>query len=273
MYKMTEDRPNSLCPKVNKPREFPKRTPIICYDKPNAVMIDRTAYDKARHDALLGDVVLTLTVPKKSAKTWEMSKGDLCRITVIEGSQVGDINIWNLYNPKERFYSGKTRQLHAAHLTTYDRLWSNLPYLRPLATVIADSLSRYGVDEDGGSVHDVIGTRCDNHTIELITGKPTNDSCHSYLTKAVEKVGLTEDDVHDVWNIFMCTGFTKDTHQYFCKASPSRKGDYIEFIAEMDLLVGLSACPQGDVSIAVGQPVPDNICYPLGVEIFRGKEK
>lgn len=53
--------------------------------------------------------------------------------------------------------SGKTRQLHASHLTTYDRLWSNLPYMRPLATVIGDSLNRYGIDEDGGSVHDVIG--------------------------------------------------------------------------------------------------------------------
>lgn len=53
------------------------------------------------------------------------------------------------------------------------------------------------------------GTRCDNYTTKLITGQETNDSCHSYLTEAVSKAGLTEDDVHDVWNIFMCTGFTK----------------------------------------------------------------
>ncbi len=26
--------------------------------------------------------------------------------------------------------------------------------------------------------------------------------------------------VHDVLNVFMCTGFTQDTHQYFMKASP-----------------------------------------------------
>ncbi|XP_012254270.2 uncharacterized protein C11D3.03c isoform X2 [Athalia rosae] len=264
--------PTGLCPKLNKPREFPKRPPIVCYDKPEAVLIDRTAYDKARHDALLGDIVESLIVHKRSARIWKVLKGDLCRITVIQGSQVGDVNLWNLHNPKERFYSGKTRQLHAAHLTTYDRLWSNLPYLRPMATVIADSLSRYGIDEDGASVHDVIGTRCDNYTIELITGKPTTDSCHSYLTQAAIEAGLTEDDVHDVWNIFMCTGFTKNTGQYFCKASPARKGDYIEFIADMDLLVGLSACPQGDVSLPVGQVVPIQICHPLGVEVFRAKK-
>jgi uncharacterized protein YcgI (DUF1989 family) len=37
----------------------------------------------------------------------------------------------------------------------------------------------------------------------------------------------------------------QDTHQYFTKASPARKGDYIEFIADMDLLVAMSTCPQG----------------------------
>lgn len=35
------------------------------------------------------------------------------------------------------------------------------------------------------------------------------------------------------------------THQYFTKASPAKIGDYIEFIADMDLIVALSTCPQG----------------------------
>ena len=44
----------------------------------------------------------------------------------------------------------------------------------------------------------------------------------------------------------MCTGFTRDTGQYFMKASPARAGDSIEFFAEIDLLGVLSACPGGD---------------------------
>jgi uncharacterized protein YcgI (DUF1989 family) len=36
----------------------------------------------------MGKQVQKCTVPKKSAATWEMKEGDLCRITVTEGSQV-----------------------------------------------------------------------------------------------------------------------------------------------------------------------------------------
>ncbi|XP_055849737.1 uncharacterized protein LOC129914484 [Episyrphus balteatus] len=259
----------SWCGRDFKPRIFKKYSPIICYEKSSYSCVSKTDYDDKRHNALMGEKVQTLVVPKRSARTWNLQMGDLCRITVSEGSQVGDMNFWNSDNTKERFYSGKTRQFHSTHLKVYDQLWSCMPYLRPMATFVFDSLAKYGIDEDGGSLHDVIGTRCDDYTYKLITGKERFGSCHSYLTEAVKKIGLTEEDVHDVWNIFMCTGFTKDTQQYFCKPSPAQKGDYIEFIADMNLLVALSACPQGDVSIPVGQEVPDDLCHPLLVEVFR----
>ena len=68
----------------------------------------------------------------------------------------------------------------------------------------------------------------------------------------------------------MCTGFTKDTHQYFMKASPARPGDFLEFFAEIDLLGALSTCPGGDCS---AEHSSDNAkCYPLLVEIFESKE-
>ena len=41
--------------------------------------------------------------------------------------------------------------------------------------------------------------------------------------------------VHDVLNVFMCSGFTPDTKQYFIKASPVRTGDYLKMFAEIDL--------------------------------------
>ena len=68
-----------------------------------------------------------------------------------------------------------------------------------------------------------------------------------------------------------CPGFTRDKGQYFSKPSPARKGDYIEWIAEVDLLVGLSACPFGDVSAPCGTPLDQIEGFPLLVEIFDVK--
>ena len=199
----------SWCGRDDKPRKFINYQPVVCYDKPKSATVSKSEYDQKRYEAIVGDVIKSIIVPKKTARTWTMQKGDLCRITVVDGAQVGDLNFWNLDNPRERFYSGKTRQLHSTHLKVYDRLWSCLPYLRPMATFIFDTLSGYGIDADGGSLHDVIGTRCDDYTYKLITGKERFGSCHSYLKEAIKERGLKEEDVHDVWNIFMCTGFTK----------------------------------------------------------------
>ena len=60
---------------------------------------------------------------------------------------------------------------------------------------------------------------------------------------------------------------TIDKHIELCYTIfPS--GDYIDLYAEMDLLVGLSACPQGDVSIPCGQHVPEELCLPLKMDVF-----
>jgi len=182
------------------------------------------------------------------------------------------LNLWNANDPSERFFSGKTRALHATHVTTDDRLWSNLPHMRPLATITHDTLDWYGFDDYAGGVHDVIGTRCDSYTNHLLTVEDYHYCCHSNLTRALataKGMGLSEEEphVHDVLNVFMCTGFTRDTQQYFMKASPVRPGDFIEFFAEIDLLAGLSACPVGDCSTVHSSDTAH--CYPLRVEIYR----
>ena len=64
----------------------------------------------------------------------------------------------------------------------------------------------------------------------------------------------------------MCSGYDRSTHEFVVRGTPARDGDYIEWVAEMDLLVALSACPAGDVSISCGDPTPPK-CYPMDVVI------
>ena len=157
-----------------------------------------------------------IEIPARDARSCVVKAGHMWRIVCHQGPQVADMNCWALENPQEHFYASKTRQIHATHLTTGDRLWSNMPYLRPLATITADTIA-YGFDDDGAGVHDVIGSRCDPYTNKLMTGAESHVCCHSNLTRQAVRDGLTEAHVHDVLNVFMCTGFTLDTHQYFTK--------------------------------------------------------
>jgi len=188
---------------------------------------------------------------------------------VIEGPQVADLNVWNFNNPRERFWASRTRQLHATHVSTFDRLWSCLPYLRPMLTITGDSI-QYGIDEDGGRCHDLLGTRCDPYVNRLLTGEDFDYHCHSNLTRAVLPFGLTEADVHDVLNVFQVTGLVDG--RYFMKASPAQTGDFFEFFAEMDLLCALSTCPGGDLSLPLWGPDAQDtisVCRPLGIEVYE----
>lgn len=212
-----------------------------------------------------------LKVPIREGRAWEVPAGHIFRISTADGPQVGDLNIWNRHDPRERMWASRTRQLQGAHVSTYDRLWSTLPFMRPLTTIIADSLADYGIDEHGARVHDLLGTRCDPYINKLLTGEDFDHHCHSNLTRAVLPYGLTEFDVHDVLNVFQATGLNSDD-KYFMKASPSKKGDYIEFFAEIDLLCAVSACPGGDLSLPMwGDEAEDTlkVCRPLTVEVFE----
>jgi uncharacterized protein YcgI (DUF1989 family) len=149
----------------------------------------------------------TVEIPPREARSWKVPAGCLWRIICHSGPQVADMNCWSLNDPKEKFYSSKTRQIHATHLSRGDRLWSSFPYLRPMATIVEDTID-YGFDDDGAGVHDVIGSRCDPYTNWYMTGGENfQHCCHSNLTRqAVVMDDLKEEDVHDVLNVFMCTG-------------------------------------------------------------------
>ncbi|WP_209506504.1 MULTISPECIES: DUF1989 domain-containing protein [unclassified Ruegeria] len=242
--------------------------PVICYPNDALPRPDLPWMRSVRQRAAKTGEVL---VPPREARCFDVPAGHFFRITSVEGPQVGDLNLWNRNDLSERFYSGKTRALHGTHLTIGERMWSSFPHLRPMATIIADTLEWYGIDAYGGSVHDVIGTRCDPYTGNLLSGTQYHHCCHSNLTRALaDYLNIPMDEaepaVHDVLNVFMCTGFTRDTGRYFMKASPVRPGDYLEFFAEIDLLGNLSACPGGDCSSEHSSDTA--ACYPLLVETF-----
>lgn len=107
--------------------------------------------------------------------------------------------------------------------------------------MVHDSLAWYGRDARGGRVHDLLGTRCDPYVGALLAAGHAYDfHCHSNLVRAVRPWGLDERDVHDVLNLFQVTGLD-DRGRYCMSPCPAVAGDCVEFLAEQDLLMALSA--------------------------------
>ena len=251
-------------------------TPLYTASAGTPLGIDPEFYDSlsVRHNGL--QAIRDFEIPKRSGRAWTMKAGEVCRIVALEGPQVVDFNAWNQHDTGERFWASRTRQLVGAHVNIYDQLWSCLPYLRPMLTVIDESIcygdEKTGLDEDGAGCHDLLGTRCDPYIHKILTGEELDCCCHSNLLNAAQKYGLQESDIHDVINIFQVTGLTPGSEQYFVKPCPAKQGDYFEFYAEIDLICAASACPHGDMSKPIwGENAVDpiEICRPIGIEIYQ----
>src|SRR5258708_9083750 len=99
------------------PPAYQAATPALSVDK---AFYKRIAEGSGRR------LVESFTIPIRSGRAWKVPAGHVFRIVTVEGPQVGDLNIWNADNPRERLWASRPRQLHAAPLTTLDRLCAAL---------------------------------------------------------------------------------------------------------------------------------------------------
>ena len=79
-----------------------------------ALDVDRAFYD--RFAGVRHELVDSFEIPIRSGRAWTVPQGHLCRIVTVEGPQVGDLNVWNLHDPRERMWAARTRQLQRAHI-------------------------------------------------------------------------------------------------------------------------------------------------------------
>jgi uncharacterized protein YcgI (DUF1989 family) len=228
------------------------------YSSPKFDVVDMQFYGRLAQEQQSRVLVRELVVPAKSGKACVVDKGHILRIACIEGPQVADFNAFYKDDPKEMFWSGRTRLLHRAHLSVGARLWSTPPRMRPMFTIIADTVRHQPLYRNARS-HDLMYCRCNERLGEVAVGTKRVLNCNTNLANAIADFGLTEDYVHDAFNIFMTAGLDENDRFFFVEPD-AVKGDYVELYAEIDCIVAISACP-GVSSGATN--------HPLGLQIYR----
>ena len=189
-------------------------------------------------------LVNSAVIPARTGLAFRVAEGGVLRVRCHEGPQVADLIAFNADDPRERFWQARTRVVHGGHLGVGDQLWSIPPWTRPMITLIADTVV-HGDLADGARSHDLLFCRCDARLYELVHGRAGGHAnCNDNLASAIAPYGLGAGDVHDPFNIFMTTGLNRSGKPFYLPSN-ARKGDSVDLLAEMNVLVAISACPGG----------------------------
>jgi uncharacterized protein YcgI (DUF1989 family) len=199
----------------------------------------------------------------KSGHAVTVKKGQHLRITDIEGRQVVDVAVFNADNHREKLSTSNSRTRYVPpegqeyiprdHLTEGDTLMSTL--CRPMMTFITDTPEPKGV-------HDTHNRMCNRFLFEA-HGAESQDGCHEIIAKAVAEYGLLPEDIPDTLDVFMNYYHDCERHRWVIDTPVSKPGDYVEFRAEMDCLIGLSNCPEDRLT-----QCNDRNCTPMKIEVF-----
>ncbi len=206
-------------------------------------------------------------IQPENGRGFIVKSGQAFRVVEIEGPQIGDVWFYNEDDPKEHFWSNRTFVLEGAYLKRFNRIWSNMPRYRPMATVLEETVSSRG-NPKGFRHNTVLGAHCTTEMWEQFSGVKNHNSCYMNALQAIEPFDLKEENIHDNINIHMKCKIEPRTGAIYLNKTGCRKGDYIEFFAEINLLVAVSVCPAGDGKVPMTEPDKIRV-RPLGIEIYN----
>ena len=175
---------------------------------------------------------MTETIPPRSGAAFRLSAGQTLTVIDPEGRQVADLLAYAADDIREVVSSGRTLDYaNRIYLTTGDRLYSNRS--RVMLEIVEDTVGR----------HDFLLTPCSKDTFRIIYGDTDpHRGCFGNLTAALAPYGVEPDAIPTAFNCFMNVPVDGATGVFTVEPPLSRAGDHIRFRAEMDLIIGLTAC-------------------------------
>lgn len=196
--------------------------------------VQMASYGKQRFDLVLHPV---------SGKALPVYEGEVLRISLIEGVQCVDFNCFNLHDYKEHMSVQHTRVRHGFRCKKGDVLFTNPNRYNPMLAILEMPESCYT---------DLLGPRCCSALYEIggiAYGFKRHTNCQSTFAECIGKYGLTPDDVHDSFNMWMASGWDNfGNYSALVGKNPGKKGDYVDLLALMDVMAVPIVCGSGDVA-------------------------
>ena len=210
-------------------------------------------------------IIKTEVVPKNSGAAFEVRQGQRLRIA---GRSIVDFVAFNLRDLTERFDQARTKTNQVKiFISTGDVLYSKRNNL--MLTIVEDSFKE--------GRHDLQKGMCSRKRFEMVAqgtaqrifaeGVDLNPKapqdipdhgCWENLSRAVKPWNISPDDIPSPFNIFQCMRIDPDTGIMYDTTIRPKDEAHVDFRAEMDLLVAVSACPESGRGQAIRVEVFDS---------------
>jgi uncharacterized protein YcgI (DUF1989 family) len=162
----------------------------------------------------------------------QLTRGQVLKIIDPGGEQVSDVVAFARTDTSERLSSGRSLDYNnTVYLTTGHILYSNRS--NPMFTILEDKVGK----------HDFLLTPCSPETFEILyeDHQGYHPSCFENLAENLKRFGVVGDDIPTTFNVFMNVNILP-TGELRIGPPLSKPGDFVDLRAEMDLIVGVTAC-------------------------------
>ena len=222
-----------------------------------------------RRPAVPGEAVEYIYMPPRGFMTGRLiKKGQVIRVIDLEGKQCFDAIIWDANNYDNVLNCGNTKLLN--------RKWSKFKPGDAIYSLYCDKLAIISEDTTDGT-HS-IGGCCSEAYWRVRVGIPGAPNCLDNFVAAMRHYGFSAKDIDSgsIISFFMPVIYNPDgsVSRYPVKNKP---GDYIDLMAEMDIIMAISNCPSERSPVNAYNPTPlqavifnPNKDYQAKVKSIRG---
>jgi uncharacterized protein YcgI (DUF1989 family) len=175
---------------------------------------------------------MTERIGPRSGTAFYLAHGRTLKVIDPTGEQVSDMVAFSADDTCEYLSSGRSIDYAGKlFLSTGDKLYSNRS--RVMLRITDDSVGR----------HDFLLTPCSAEMFKIIYGhNHPHHGCQENLERALAPHGIAPDRIPVAFNIFMNVVVDGESGKIKVDPPLSRAGDSISFLAEIDLIVALTAC-------------------------------